>query len=274
MIMETRLPVNGISTAVTKRDGCSPAIVCIHGNSLSRKLFAPLFNVPSLKKYAMLSYDLPGHGETGIPSNPEVVYSMSGYAGHLQELLSILDLDRVVLLGFSLGGHLAIEAAGQNIASLVSGICSIGSPPLNTVQDFGPAFLQMPDGASLFVEDISAEQQKIIVDHITGDKDLKPILSRAIQTADPQARRFLFESIAAGAVHSEVAFLKKTEIPVMLCYGADEQMINKEYIDRDELKTVFQGRRKDIKNAGHLPSFRSEDSFVEEFTRFMEGRIV
>jgi len=96
-------------------------IILLHGNSSSSKVFEPVFN--SDIAYTLLAIDLPGHGESERAEN-------YGYPQIREKLLDqVLKVEEpLILVGNSLGGHLAIEIL-NNITNS-KGILIFGTPPL------------------------------------------------------------------------------------------------------------------------------------------------
>lgn len=93
-------------------------LVFIHGWLLSRQYWRPLMHRLA-PKYQCLSYDLRGFGdsqpqETGERSGmPSLGYDLAAYADDLAILLEQLQLDRVWLIGHSLGGSVALWGADR-----------------------------------------------------------------------------------------------------------------------------------------------------------------
>jgi pimeloyl-ACP methyl ester carboxylesterase len=271
MKLKKIVTVNGIKTAVSMREGAGPAIVCIHGNSLSQEIFNPLWENSTLSRFPLVTFDFPGHGASDKPENLEETYSIPGYARHLELLLEKLEIIEVVLFGISLGGHIAMEAAGNNINPFVKGLFLIGTPPLEHLGDFAEAFLTLPEGASLFTETITRMQIEIIAALISDNEEEYPVYAAAVEAADPLTRKYLMQSLAAGGYHSEHEFLVKTKIPAMLVYGENDKMINRNYLNNDRLQKLLEGRKKIIADSAHLPDWN--ECIVPELCSFMETLI-
>ena len=89
--------------------GNGPAVLLIHGIGDSSETWAPI--VPGLaRNYRVIVPDLLGHGESDKPRGD---YSIGGYANGMRDLLSVLGVDRVTLVGHSLGGGVAMQFAYQ-----------------------------------------------------------------------------------------------------------------------------------------------------------------
>ena len=67
--------------------------------------------MPTLaRKHLVIAPDLLGHGDS---DKPRADYSVAAYANGMRDLLSTLDIDRVTLVGHSLGGGVAMQFAYQ-----------------------------------------------------------------------------------------------------------------------------------------------------------------
>lgn len=99
-------------------DGNGKTLVFIHG--LSDNMFYWEFLATNLKHdYQILRVDLRGHGESEL-GNEEI--TISTYANDLNNLLEKLDISEVNLIGFSLGGAVALDFTNkypQKVDSLV-----------------------------------------------------------------------------------------------------------------------------------------------------------
>ena len=90
-----------------KIEGNGKTLVFIHG--LSDSLIYWEFLASNLRQnYQVLRYDLRGHGDCELGYDE---ITIDTYVGDLYNLLSELNIDDVVLVGFSLGGAIALDFA-------------------------------------------------------------------------------------------------------------------------------------------------------------------
>ncbi len=88
-------------------DSSLPYLVMLHGFMGSSQAFNHL--LPSLKKFCNpICIDLLGHGTTEVPENPDR-YSVTEQTEDLKSLFSELNLHKFMLLGYSMGGRLALQ---------------------------------------------------------------------------------------------------------------------------------------------------------------------
>ncbi|MEG4251211.1 2-succinyl-6-hydroxy-2,4-cyclohexadiene-1-carboxylate synthase [Microcoleus sp. Pol10D4] len=83
-----------------------PTLLFLHGFTGSSQDFSSVIPLLS-NSYCCLAVDLPGHGKTEV-NNDESCYNMSNTAQALIELLDNLQIDKCLLLGYSMGGRLAL----------------------------------------------------------------------------------------------------------------------------------------------------------------------
>ena len=89
-------------------DNNTTPIVFIHGVGLDHKMWRP--QIESLKEYSTITYDLLGHGKT--PYNKEEV-TLNDFSNQLVLLLKFLKIDKINLVGFSLGSLIALDFASK-----------------------------------------------------------------------------------------------------------------------------------------------------------------
>lgn len=89
-------------------EGSGPALLCIHGIPGAGHDFRWL--APALITYLrVLRIDLPGFGRTSRAAHPSP--DMDRMAEFIKQFLDSMEIDRVALLGHSLGGTIATQAA-------------------------------------------------------------------------------------------------------------------------------------------------------------------
>jgi pimeloyl-ACP methyl ester carboxylesterase len=92
-----------------RRAGKGPAVLLIHGIGDSSDTWTEL--IPELARHhTVIAPDLLGHGSSDKPRGD---YSVPAYANGMRDLLGVLDIDRVTLVGHSLGGGVAMQFAYQ-----------------------------------------------------------------------------------------------------------------------------------------------------------------
>ncbi len=89
--------------------GSGPAILLLHGIGDSSESWLPL--IPALsERYTVIAPDLLGHGQS---DKPRADYAIGAFANGMRDLLNVLEIDRVTVVGHSLGGGVAAQFAYQ-----------------------------------------------------------------------------------------------------------------------------------------------------------------
>lgn len=115
-----RVAVGSVSLAVAEWPGPAkgPAVVCIHGLTANHTCWASVADVLS-PAHRLIAYDLRGRGES---DKPDKGYSLAIHADDLEGLLDHFGLKKAVLIGHSLGAHIAVRFAAtrpERVAKLV-----------------------------------------------------------------------------------------------------------------------------------------------------------
>ena len=210
--------------------GKSTPIVIIHGNSASKEFMQK--QVDGLgQDYKVIALDLPGHGESSDAINPTTDYTLPGYAYTIAEVIQKLELDPVVLVGWSLGGHIAMEFMDE-YPELLSGVVVISAPPLTpTEEGFKEAYL--PTYSSSLGSKIEPFTPEEVKDYMTQggiDFDANPDLMHAARRAHGLARRTMVNHVMEGRVKDERMIVEHSPIPLGIILGKDEHAINNDYI--------------------------------------------
>ncbi len=104
----TRLIVNGLAYNV-EQWGEGPPLLLLHGFTGSSQSWRGIVE-PLGERFQLIAVDLPGHGRSDAPAQPER-YAMAAVAADLERLLSDMDVLPAHLLGYSMGGRLALYLA-------------------------------------------------------------------------------------------------------------------------------------------------------------------
>ena len=89
-------------------DNNTDPLVFIHGVGLDHKMWEPQINF--LNSHSIITYDLLGHGKT--PYYKEEV-TLNDFSNQLDDLIKFLKVDKINLIGFSLGSLIALDFASK-----------------------------------------------------------------------------------------------------------------------------------------------------------------
>lgn len=251
--------------------GSGPAIVIVHGNSASARAFARQFDSPLGRKYRLIAFDLPGHGASDDAADPAATYNFRGYARVLRDVAAQLGATNATFIGWSLGGHIVLEAAPD--LPQARGFAIFGTPPLPFPPVMENAFLPSPTAALIFTRDLSEEQARSFVTSAfkPGVTDLPPEMVADVLRTDGRAREQLAAQTSANAFRDEVEIVANLKQPLAVLHGAQEQLVNGAYFETLTMPTLWRGRVQVIEGAGHLPQWEQADTFNALIDAFVTG---
>jgi pimeloyl-ACP methyl ester carboxylesterase len=247
-------------------------LLFIHGNSLRSELFKQQVTGLAFNQFRVIAPDFPGHGRSGRSQNPEVDYSVLGYIDMLKQLVLELKLKNIVLVGHSLGGHIAIHLQSElkKAQVKVCGIAIMGTPPLTLPPKMEQAFLPNPAMALVFKPNLSDDEIFEVANaFIHHDSAFSEDVKKTIASADPMVRPSIGMSIATQIQESEVDILNNSEIPIAVIHGENDSLVNANYINSLGLR-LWQDKIHTI-NAGHIPFLEQPSQFNSILQRFIQS---
>ena len=249
--------------------GSGPALLLVHGISDHSGTWAHL--LPTLaERYTVIAPDLLGHGGS---DKPRADYAAAAYACGLRDLLGVLDIDRVTVVGHSLGGGVAMQFAYQfpercsRLVLVASGGVGRGVHPLLRLASAPGAGLALP-----------------FLTHMPGLQTLLPMLdfgpdasyARERYTAlrDSSARTAFLRTLRSvvdvrGQVVTMLDRCYLTRgIPTLLVWGSEDRIVPTGHARKAH--AAMPGSRLEIfEGAGHFPHQTDPTRFVALLDEFM-----
>ncbi len=128
---EMIIPINGIDYYVRRSNNHTlPVIVLLHGFTGSTGTWSEVIDLLK-ENYHMVAIDLIGHGKTTAPLDPNR-YSMEEQIADLEALFNELNIPEFTLLGYSMGGRIALSYTINFPERVTSLILESSTPGLKT----------------------------------------------------------------------------------------------------------------------------------------------
>jgi pimeloyl-ACP methyl ester carboxylesterase len=262
------IEINGQRLAYYESEGKGMPVLFVHGNSMSGLSFARQFASPLGEKHRLVALDLPGHGRSAPAQDPRATYTLPGYAEIVAEFAKALALDGAVLVGWSLGGHVLLEASGQLQNS--TGLMLFGVPPGGKPLA-AEAFLPHPAMGLVFTSDLSAtEAEAVTAAFFKPGSEIPPFFHDDIQRTDGRAREALWISIGEGRYADEVEVVANFKKPLAVVHGEEDQLISLSYIKGLSMPTLWRDEIQIIPGAGHTPQWEQLERFNRLLMDFIE----
>jgi pimeloyl-ACP methyl ester carboxylesterase len=257
------------AVAVHESAGAGPPAVLIHGNSSSSRAFSRQLDGPLGERFRLVAIDLPGHGASADAEDP-ALYSFRNQAKTLRALIEALALGAATIVGWSRGGHLALEMAHD--LPQARGFMIFGTPPIAVPPAMGAAFLPNPAMGFGFAEKLNRDQASAYVASFfkPGFADIAPFFLEDALRADGRARAGVAASLTAGGYSDEAIVVRDLKAPLAVLHGADDQLINGAYFASLAMPTLWRGAVQTIAGAGHAPQWETPQAFDALLAAFLD----
>jgi pimeloyl-ACP methyl ester carboxylesterase len=234
-------PLHCITNAISSEN----LVLCLHGNSVDNTYFSYL--IDNIINWKVIAPDFLGHGKS--PRLEADEYNVSNFIQCLVDVLEKESYKKLVIIGHSFGGNMAIELLNK---IKVDGICLMGSAPLTYTSDDVP-YLQVPD---LVLTD-NPSQNELIIDAFLRNFSTALLtidyLKETFANTDPVFRDRLLEELYAGAFSDQLLLLEANpQAKICIMYGSEDRVLNSPFLER----LSKEGRLPQphlINHAGHFP---------------------
>jgi pimeloyl-ACP methyl ester carboxylesterase len=258
--------------------GDGPPLLLIHGIGDSSSTWLPV-----LKGFAgdhmVIAPDLLGHG---LSDKPRADYSVAAYANGMRDLLSVLDIDRVTVVGHSLGGGVAAQFAYtfpercERLVLVGTGGIARGVSPLLRLAAAPNADLLMPTFGSPFFKvgaRLAAHLLRLLGTNL--GRDTEEILNVFDALPDAAARRAILRTLRSGVdwrgqviTMLDRAYLAEG-MPTLVLWGAHDAIIPVEHAYL--AANAMPGSHLEIfEEAGHFPHHSDPRRFVTVVEAFLK----
>lgn len=203
-------------------------VVMIHGWPLSHRSWESQVNALTAAGYRCITYDRRGFGESGKATGG---YDYDSLASDLNDLITTLDLHKVVLAGFSMGGGEVARYIGRYGSARVAKTMLLGAVPpflLETVDNLNGAPQALFDG---MVAGVTTDRIAFLdeffknlynVDSVPSGADLVPFSKWVAWAASPLATQQCIVAFSATDFRDD---LKKIDVPTLIVHGDADRIV-------------------------------------------------
>lgn len=241
-------------------------VVLVHGIAGSTRLWQA--NLSAIGAgHKVFAVDLPGHGCSGMPGGP---CSIDLFTRSLLDFLDACGLERVVLAGHSIGGHVCLKLALER-PGRVAGLVLIDSGGLGPEIDVG--FLKpllsgvTREAAEMMLRGLFANPEMVNRSMVDATFDA---LSRP---GALEAVRSVVESAVPGGIQVESLAERLSELraPVLIAWGAKDAVIP--LARGKEAHASIPGAELWVaENVGHCPQIEAASNFNDRLLKFLRGK--
>jgi pimeloyl-ACP methyl ester carboxylesterase len=259
------------------RAGSGPALLLLHGMGCDHRTWLPVLSRLS-RHFTVIAPDLLGHGAS---DKPRADYSVPGYANGMRDLLTVLGIDKVTVVGHSLGGGVAMQFAYQ-FPERTERLCLVAPGGMGPEVSTLLRAMTLP-GAGLAVGALTSTP----VRHL-GRVGLRALsatglswfrdageLSQIYEGLSDRATRAALRHVARGVIDwrgqiitmNDRAYLTE-HMPLCVVWGADDTLIPARHAEvaRANAPTA---RVEVLPDSGHFPHRDHPERFVKILREFV-----
>jgi len=256
--------------AITETGQGPVTVLFIHGNSASKDIFSKQLQSSLANQHRLIAFDLPGHGESDNAMSPQDTYTISSYASLVRELVEKLELRRVVLVGWSLGGHIAIEAAAQGLPA--EGMAISGTPPVGPgLEHMGEAFIASESMGLTGKPELTDEEVVAFANEGMGGAEyVTDGILQAVARTDGIARQTMLQDWSTpGAGFDQRQVVAEWVKPIAVLQGEQDAFVNGEYLQALEWNNLWRGEIQFFEAVGHAPFWQDSENFNKLLSEFL-----
>lgn len=261
--------------------GSGPVILLIHGIGDNSTTWDAVQSRLA-QRFTVIAPDLLGHGKS---DKPRADYSVAAYANGMRDLLSVLDVDRVTVVGHSLGGGVAMQFAYQ-FPQLVDRLILVGAGGVARDVNIALRLASLPMGS----EALSLLRLPFVLPALqllgrgagglfgsTGlGRDIPQMLRILADLPEPTANSAFARTLRAvvdwrGQVVTMLDRCYLTQsVPVQLIWGSGDSVIPVSHARMAH--AAMPGSQLEIfEGSGHFPFHDDPDRFVEVVEKFIDS---
>ena len=278
-----RIPVaDGLELNVLEWSTEGVPLILLHGGGNEAHLWDDF--IPSIAPhYRVIAVDQRGHGDSDW--DPEGRYETEYMVNDLEALTEALQIDRFVLIGFSMGGRVAMGFAGRHPERLAGLVLVDIGPELDPrgVSRIGqenqanrtPVFASIDEYTSLLSLNYPAGQPQALIRMAKHGLRQREDGLFELKT-DPKMRGIRTDDDAARAredafIQEQWDALAKLPCPTLVVRGAASDILSPDIADKMVDEVLKNGQLAIIPQAAHSVATDNPEAFEAAVSRFVLG---
>ncbi|WP_454813389.1 alpha/beta fold hydrolase [Labrys neptuniae] len=247
-------------------DPATPEILFIHGLRQSRLSWDKQFADPALDGFRLVRFDLRGHGDSDKPASPDAYSDADRWADDVAAVIAATKLRRPILVGWSLGGHVAGTYLRKYGGSRIAGINLV-----DAVTKLSPNLLT-PLAVSFAKTAIShdlGERTAATADFLAAcfHKPLTGIELQRMLVVNGMTGRAVNEGFVKIATPDLEPVFQAYPGPILLTHGIHDRLVRLAMSER--IKALHPDSRLSVyADSGHSPFYEEPARFGRELAAF------
>ncbi|MDP9067034.1 MAG: alpha/beta hydrolase [Actinomycetota bacterium] len=257
------LNVAGRTLHYTDTGSSGSPVLLLHAFPLNSQMWEP--QIESLgDRFRFIAPDLTGFGESDAPDDG---YSLGRWAEEIEALLDELGLDRVVLVGLSMGGYLAFEClrrSRERFSALVLADTKAEADPPEAIEKRTKQQAMVREGGR---DDLIAALTGALLGEATNEK--KPDVVERVRTLmDNPSAGFIGALQAMKQRPDSSGELAAIDIPTLIIVGENDAVTPPD-ASRKMHEHIGGSRLVVLPEAGHLSNLEAPEAFNGALAEFL-----
>lgn len=269
------ITVNGVKIAVYESSGHKkPDILMIHGNTSSAQYYGRVMKSGFAKEFHVMAIDLPGYGNSQNASS----YNFGFFADTIAKAAKQLGTDHGLLVGWSLGGDLSLQAS--HLLPDLKGILVFGTAPVGVDPTLPPAFLEPSQsyaGQAVTYGGMPTLTTAQITDYVTAFfRPNFPVPSYSVPDGvrcDSGTRQAVANVINGSdtTFQDEVAIVRNLTTPIAMLVGDTDAFLNQAFLQAiaPSIPSLWNHQIVTVKNSGHAIQWEHPLTFTKTLRQFI-----
>lgn len=253
------------ATGGRRFDARKPAIIFLHGAGQDHTNWQLPARYFAWHGYSVLAPDLPGHGRSQGPPLGEIVQM----ARWVRQLMGAAGLESAALVGHSMGGAIALEAAAADGARITR-LALLGTGLATPVNDaLLTAAREAPETAHRMITTWAlAAPSKLGGNPVPGLWMTGGAMALLARNA-PGSLHAAFQ--ACNTWHTGPAAAARVDCPTLIVIGANDAMTPPK-AGRQLAESIKGARLVTLPNCGHMMMAESPDALLDGLSAFFSAR--
>lgn len=219
----------------------------------------------------IISIDLGGHGYSGIPESR--LAGFAGYAANIEELVTFLELERFVAVGWSMGAQ-ALIASYPAVSQRLAGMVLVGATPRFTASHDFPYALPDAEAKGMCIKVRRSLERALhgfkrnILSELETDSDSASTLASFLETLPVPSQEAAIEGLDALMEEDVFGILPMIQKKVLIIHGSCDKIClatASEFLER----AICQSKRICYEGAGHAPFLTTPERFNKDILKFV-----
>jgi len=272
------LLIHGRRLAYREAGGDGPTVLLVHGITNSSRTWTPVTERLAEHGLHVLAPDLPGHGDSQRRRGD---HSLGATASILRDFLSVVDVERLTIVGHSLGGGIVMQFSYQ-FPEAVQRMVLVSSGGLGREVSLAVRAATLPFAEQVIGVGASWPMTRAagLVGGALGRVGLKPggdfeEIMEGLTSLSDRERRQAFVRTARSVITprgqrvlAEDKLYLAAGIPTLLVAGARDSVIPAEHT-RAAGRLAPRSRLEIFEESGHFPHLEEPDRFADLVAAFV-----